>query len=72
LAFVKQADAVEIEKPFTPVDLAISVTIDFDVSARAILDTTQKIVILPDDEFDEVVKTDIQVIKQAWTVMWRN
>ncbi|MCI94174.1 hypothetical protein A2U01_0115472, partial [Trifolium medium] len=39
-AFVKQADAVEVGKPFTPVDIAISVANDFDASARAIPDTT--------------------------------
>ncbi|MCI50078.1 hypothetical protein A2U01_0071322, partial [Trifolium medium] len=48
------ADAVEVGKHFTPVDIIVSVTEDFDASARAIPDTTQNIVILPDDEFDDV------------------
>jgi hypothetical protein len=43
---VKQVDAVEYEKRFTPVDIAISVVINSD--AHAIPDTTQKLVILPD------------------------
>ncbi|MCH96417.1 hypothetical protein A2U01_0017403, partial [Trifolium medium] len=67
-AFVKQADAVAVEKPFTPVDIEVSVA-NFDAPARAIPDTTQKIVILPDDEFDEVVQANLQVIKQAWAVI---
>ncbi|MCI26340.1 hypothetical protein A2U01_0047535, partial [Trifolium medium] len=63
------ADAVEVGKPFTSVDIAVSVANDLDACARAIHDTTQKIVILPDDEFDEVVRADLQVIKQAWAAM---
>ncbi|GAU40378.1 hypothetical protein TSUD_265220 [Trifolium subterraneum] len=43
------SDALEVEKPFTLVDN------NFDASSRAIPDTTQNIVILTDDEFDEVV-----------------
>ncbi|PNX81090.1 hypothetical protein L195_g037105, partial [Trifolium pratense] len=61
--FVKQADAVEVENHFTPVNTAVSAA-NFDASARAIPDTTQKIVILPDEEFDEVV-VDLKIIKQA-------
>ncbi|PNX87240.1 hypothetical protein L195_g043326 [Trifolium pratense] len=35
----------------------------------AIPETTQNLVILPDEEFDEVVQTDLGVIKQAWAAM---
>ncbi|PNX84066.1 hypothetical protein L195_g040119 [Trifolium pratense] len=35
-------------------------------SGRAIPDTTQNILILPNEEFDEVVRADLQLIKQAW------
>ncbi|MCI97583.1 hypothetical protein A2U01_0118884, partial [Trifolium medium] len=40
LAFVKQADAVEVGKPLTPVNIAVSVVNEFDASACAIPDTT--------------------------------
>ncbi|MCH97215.1 hypothetical protein A2U01_0018208, partial [Trifolium medium] len=40
-----------------------------DVSAYAILETTQKVVIVPYDDFDEVVRADLQVIKQVWADM---
>ncbi|PNY01030.1 putative NBS resistance protein, partial [Trifolium pratense] len=63
---VKQADAVEIENSFTPIDITVTETNDFDASAHAIPDTTQKIVILPDEEFDEVVQADLRLIKQVW------
>ncbi|XP_045829142.1 uncharacterized protein LOC123920859 [Trifolium pratense] len=63
---VKQADAVEIENCFTPIDITVTETNDFDASAHAIPDTTQKIVILPYEEFDEVVKADLRLIKQVW------
>ncbi|PNX69092.1 hypothetical protein L195_g056527 [Trifolium pratense] len=33
---VKQADAVEIENSFTPVDITVTTANDFDASARAI------------------------------------
>ncbi|GAU40193.1 hypothetical protein TSUD_375010 [Trifolium subterraneum] len=59
LALMKQADAVEVEKCFTSIDIAASVVNNFDASARAIPDTTQKLVILPDDEFNEVVRADL-------------
>ncbi|PNX83151.1 hypothetical protein L195_g039189, partial [Trifolium pratense] len=36
LVFVKQIDAVEVENPFTPVDIAVSATNDLDVFAHAI------------------------------------
>jgi hypothetical protein len=66
---VKQGDAVEVAKPFTPVDIAVSVANDFDASAFVIPDTTQNIMILSDDEFDDVVQADLIVIKQAWVAM---
>ncbi|MCI90797.1 hypothetical protein A2U01_0112091, partial [Trifolium medium] len=49
-----------------PLDIAVSVANNFDASARAIPNTTQKIVILSDEEFDEVVHADLRIIKQAW------
>jgi uncharacterized protein YfeS len=42
---------------------------DFDAFPQAKIDTTQKIVILPDDEFDEVVRADLHMIKQTWVVI---
>ncbi|PNX77385.1 putative NBS resistance protein, partial [Trifolium pratense] len=65
VAFVKQA----VGKPFTLVNIAVSMANEFDASTRAIPDTKQNIVILPDDEFDEVVQANLQVIKQVWTTM---
>ncbi|MCI57000.1 hypothetical protein A2U01_0078251, partial [Trifolium medium] len=50
-----------------PVDISVSAA--NDASARAIPDTTQKVVILPDEEFDEVVQADLRIIKQAWAAM---
>jgi hypothetical protein len=67
LTFVKQDDAVEVGKSFTPVDIAVSVPNDFDAFVKP--GTMQNIMILPDDEFDEVVQADLQVIKQAWVTM---
>jgi hypothetical protein len=69
LAFVKQADVVEVEKRFTPVEIATSVINDCNASSRVIPDTMQKLVILPDEEFDEVVQVELQVIKQVWAAM---
>ncbi|MCI40092.1 hypothetical protein A2U01_0061324 [Trifolium medium] len=68
LAFGKQANGVEVEHPFTPIDIPVLEANDFDASARAIPDTTQTIVIFP-DEFDEVVQADLQIIKQVWAAM---
>jgi hypothetical protein len=39
---------------------------DYDL---AILETTQNVVILPDEDFDEVVRADLQLIKQVWAAM---
>jgi hypothetical protein len=66
---VKQTDAVEVEKSFTPVGIAGSLANNFDTFARAIPDTTQKMVILSDDEFDEVVQVDLRVMKQVCAAM---
>jgi hypothetical protein len=66
---VKQADAVEVEKSFTLVDIAVSVANNFDVSARAIPNTTQNVVILPNEEFDETVQADLHIIKQVSDAM---
>ncbi|MCI79583.1 hypothetical protein A2U01_0100854, partial [Trifolium medium] len=38
-------------------------------SGRAIPETTQKVMILPDEDFDEVFRADLQLIKQAWADM---
>ncbi|MCI08167.1 defensin-like protein, partial [Trifolium medium] len=35
-------------------------------SGRAIPETTQKVRILSDEDFEEVVRADLQLIKQAW------
>jgi hypothetical protein len=66
---VKQTNAVKVKKSFTLVGIAGLVANNFDTFAHAIPDTTQKMVILSDDEFDEVVQVDLRVIKQAWTAM---
>ncbi|PNX71123.1 hypothetical protein L195_g026994 [Trifolium pratense] len=34
---------------------------------RDILETMQNVMILPDEDFDGVVRVDLQLIKQAWT-----
>ncbi|MCH82722.1 hypothetical protein A2U01_0003533 [Trifolium medium] len=36
-----------------------------DASSCTISETTQKVVIVPDDDFDEVVRADLQVLKQV-------
>jgi hypothetical protein len=38
-------------------------------SGRPIPDTTQQMMILPDEDFDEVVRADLHLIKQVWTDM---
>jgi hypothetical protein len=38
-------------------------------SGRPILDTTQQMMILSDEDFDDVVKADLKLIKQAWADM---
>ncbi|MCI55021.1 hypothetical protein A2U01_0076271, partial [Trifolium medium] len=38
-------------------------------SGRAIPETTQNVMILSDEDFDEVVRADLQLIKQAWADM---
>ncbi|GAU22134.1 hypothetical protein TSUD_251620 [Trifolium subterraneum] len=70
LVFVQQAVVVKAENHFTLVDIAASEANDFDASARVIPDITQKIVILSDEEFDEVVGANLQIIKKkAWVAM---
>jgi hypothetical protein len=41
----------------------VKLSIDSD---RPIPNTTQHMMILPDEDFDEVVRADLQLIKQAW------
>jgi hypothetical protein len=36
---------------------------------RPISETTQNVMILSDEDFDEVVRADLQLIKQAWPGM---
>ncbi|KAK2381076.1 hypothetical protein QL285_068716 [Trifolium repens] len=38
-------------------------------TGRPIPDTTQQMMILPGEEFDEVVRADLQLIKQVWANM---
>ncbi|MCI72139.1 hypothetical protein A2U01_0093402, partial [Trifolium medium] len=40
-----------------------------DASSSVISEITQKVVMVPDEDFDEAVKADLQVIKQVWTDM---
>ncbi|MCH79699.1 hypothetical protein A2U01_0000453 [Trifolium medium] len=40
-----------------------------DASGCPIPETTQKVVIVPDEDFDEVVRADLQVLKQVWADM---
>ncbi|XP_045796104.1 uncharacterized protein LOC123890519 [Trifolium pratense] len=63
----KPVDTVAVENSF--IEIAVLEANDFDASARAIPDTTQRVVILPDEEYDEVVQEDLRIIKQAWAAM---
>jgi hypothetical protein len=38
-------------------------------SSRPIPDTTQQMMILSDEDFDEVVRTNLHLIKQVWVDM---
>jgi hypothetical protein len=46
-----------------------NVCITLSPAASCCSDATQQMMILSDDDFDEVVRVDLQLIKQAWADM---